>query len=102
MTRFTWDERKNTANLRKHGVSFESASEVFEDPSVVFEQDREVDGEARWQAIGRVEGTVLLLVAHAYEENNDEETIRIISARRAGPEEREIYHRHFHPSGDLR
>lgn len=99
MTRFTWDERKNRANRRKHGIGFEAASLVFDDPHVLFEQDREVDGEARWQAIGKVNGQVLLLVAHAYEEDDGEETIRIISARRAQPEERQIYIRQFDPRG---
>ncbi|HKF46693.1 MAG TPA: BrnT family toxin [Terracidiphilus sp.] len=99
MTRFSWDERKNRANLRKHQVSFEAAALVFDDPHAIFEQDREVDDEARWQAIGRVEGQVLLLVAHAYEEDDGEETIRIISARRAEPEEHEIYFRQFDPRG---
>ncbi|HWE87111.1 MAG TPA: BrnT family toxin [Terracidiphilus sp.] len=99
MARFSWDERKNRANRRKHEVSFETAAGVFDDPSVVFEQDRAVDGEARWQAIGRVEGQVLLLVAHTYEEEDGEETIRIISARRAGQEERGAYFRQFDPRG---
>jgi uncharacterized DUF497 family protein len=67
--------------------------------SVVFEQGRAVNGEARWQAIGRVEGQILLLVAHTYEEDDGEETIRILSARRAGQEEREAYFRQFDPRG---
>lgn len=99
MTRFSWDERKNRANRRKHGVSFETATLAFDDPSVIFEQDREVEGEPRWQAIGRVSEQVILLVAHAYEEEDGEETIRIISARRAGPEEQEAYYRQFDPRG---
>jgi uncharacterized protein len=99
MTRFSWDERKNRANRRKHGVSFETATIVFRDEHVIFAQDREVDGEPRWQAIGKAGETVLLLVAHAYEEDDGEETIRIISARRAGPEERETYFRQFDPRG---
>ena len=99
MTQFSWDERKNRANRRKHGVSFETATLVFRDANVIFAQDREVDGEPRWQAIGKAGETVLLLVAHAYEGDDGEEAIRIISARRAGPEEREIYFRQFDPRG---
>jgi uncharacterized DUF497 family protein len=99
MTRFSWDERKNRSNRRKHGVSFEAATLVFDDPHVLFAQDREVDGEPRWQAIGKAGETVLLLVAHAYEEEDGEEAIRIISARRAAPEEREIYFGQFGPRG---
>jgi uncharacterized DUF497 family protein len=99
MTRFSWDENKNRANRRKHGVGFETAALVFDDPYVIFEQDREVDNEVRWQAIGRVEGQFLLLVAHTYEEDDEEETVRIISARRAEQEELEVYLRQFDPRG---
>jgi hypothetical protein len=49
---FAWDERKNQANKRKHGVSFETASLVFDDPHHLARQNREVDGEPRWQTIG--------------------------------------------------
>ena len=93
--RFTWDERKNVANRRKHGVSFETAALVFADRFVIFEHDRDVDGEERWQAIGRVDEQVLLLVAHTYEEDEGEETIRILSARRAAKREEEAYYRQF-------
>jgi uncharacterized DUF497 family protein len=99
MTQFTWDERKNTANRRKHGVNFETAIRVFSDPHAIFEQDREVDGEDRWQAIGRSSDIVLLLAAHAYEEDEDEERIRIISARQATPRETEVYFEQFDPRG---
>lgn len=99
MLRFSWDERKNRANRRKHGVSFEAATRVFRDRFVIFQQDREVDGETRWQAIGKASETVLLLVAHAYEENVDEERIRIISAREATRAETEAYFAQFHAGG---
>jgi uncharacterized DUF497 family protein len=102
MVRFSWNERKNRANRRKHGVSFEAAVLVFCDPFVVFEQDRDVDGEPRWQAIGRIDGEALLLVAHVYEEDDGDETIRIISARRAAIEEREAYLGQFHQGGHIR
>jgi uncharacterized protein len=102
MLRFGWDERKSRANRRKHGVSFEAAAFVFRDPFVVFKRDRDVDGEPRWQAIGRVKGQALLLVAHIYEEGDGDETIRIISARRAAIEEREAYLRQFYPGGHIR
>jgi len=103
MPRFSWDERKNRANRRKHGVSFEAATRVFRDRFVIFEQDREVEGEARWQAIGRASPNtneeLLLLVAHTYEQDDDEERIRIISARKATPGESEAYHAQFHAGG---
>jgi uncharacterized DUF497 family protein len=57
MARFSWDEKKNRANCRKHEMSFEAAALAFDDPRVIFEQGREVDGETRWQAIVKVPGS---------------------------------------------
>lgn len=99
MAQFSWGERKNRANRHKHGVSFETAARVFHDPDVIFAQDREVDGEPRWQAIGRADDVVLLLVAHAYEEDDGEETIRIISARRTTSTEEQSYYAQFDQAG---
>src|SRR5437868_13932798 len=89
---FAWDEKKNRINHRKHGVSFETAARIFEDPNVVSYTDRVVEDEERWHAIGRVGGIVILLVVHTSEERHGDEEIRIISARKATPRERAIYH----------
>lgn len=90
--RFEWDERKNKQNRAKHGVSFDTARLMFDDPRAVSIQDRLDNWEARWQTIGLVGQTVILLVAHTYRDDEaDEETIRIISARKATPRERGIY-----------
>jgi uncharacterized DUF497 family protein len=89
--RFIWDEHKNRRNLLKHKVGFETAALVFNDPHAISVQDRLVQGEARWQTLGLIEGVVVLLVAHSTEFESDEEVIRIISARKATPREREIY-----------
>ncbi len=92
--RFEWDSEKNRINQQKHdGIAFESAALVFDDPHVIFRKDRIVTGERRWHAIGGVEGAVLLVV-HVYRmenENDEEEAIRIISAREANKRERRIY-----------
>ena len=88
---FTWDERKNRANQRKHRISFETAALVFDDPYHVSAQDREVGGELRWQTIGTVKGIQILMVAHTISESDDEKLVRIISARKATPQERSIY-----------
>ena len=85
---FTWDARKDRLNRRKHGVSFDAAMRVFDDPSHLTEQDREVQNEPRWQTIGIVEQNVLL-VAHTVDE--EDEVIRIISARKATRSERRTY-----------
>ncbi len=88
---FTWDEWKNRANKQKHGISFETAILVFDDPFHLSRQDRVVEGELRWQTIGIVNGVHVLLVAHTVEGAEDEEVIRVISARKATPQERRIY-----------
>ena len=69
---FTWDENKNRSNYRKHGVFFETAVVVFDDPDFVMTRDRVVDDEERWQTIGLVDGVLLLLVAHTKESRDDE------------------------------
>lgn len=92
---FEWDEAKNLSNQRKHGVSFEEASQVFHDPLYVSVQDRIEDGERRWQTLGVVGGLLLLMVGHTVVEEHGEnppvEVIRIVSARRATRKERRRY-----------
>lgn len=89
--RFVWDEQKNRRNKTKHKVGFELASQVFADPNALSIQDRSVMDEERWQTLGSVGGVALLLVAHTCQEENGEETIRIITARKATPRERKAY-----------
>jgi uncharacterized protein (DUF4415 family) len=76
---------KSRANRGQHGVSFEIAVRVFDDPHALSVQDRIVDGEERWQTIGLIEGILVLLVAHTVSDSpreDGEETVRIISARK--------------------
>ena len=86
-----WDEEKSRANMDKHGLSFETAQRVFDDPLHLSRQDRLEGGEQRWQTIGLAEGVVLLLVVHTYTDAEGQENIRIISARKADRTERRIY-----------
>ena len=89
---FSWDETKNQINRQKHGVSFETAQLVFEDPCHISRQDRIEGGEQRWQTIGQAGGVLLLLVAHTWQDHiGGVEHIRIISARRATKQERKAY-----------
>jgi uncharacterized protein len=88
---FEWDETKNKSNKLKHGISFETAAHVFNDPFLLSVQDRHVYGEERWQSIGMVNGSVLLLVAHLFQEEDRAVVIRIVSARKATPCERRRY-----------
>lgn len=87
---FSWDRDKEASNQRKHGVSFDTAKKVFDDPLQLSRQDRYVDGEERWQTIGMVDGVIMLLVAHTWSDDEDEH-IRIISARKAEANERKAY-----------
>lgn len=90
--RFEWDEAKDRKNRLKHGVSFDTARLVFDDPRAINLQDRHEGGEERWQTLGLIGQTVVLLVAHTYREDGaGEEIIRIISARKATHKERRIY-----------
>ena len=87
--RFEWDEAKNEANQKKHGVSFEVATLVFDDPHVLVFIERVEDGEERWHAIGYVSGSLLFLtVVHTYV---GDEAVRIVSARNATRPERNMY-----------
>jgi uncharacterized DUF497 family protein len=86
-----WDEQKSRRNLAKHGVSFETAKLVFDDPRAVSQLDRVKDEEERWQTLGLAGGILILLVVHTYREESGEEVLRIISARKATPRERTIY-----------
>ena len=93
MIRFEWDPMKARTNQFKHGITFEEAVNVSDDPYALFEQDRidEETGELRWQAIRRVEGIAVMLVAHTVREEGQDELIRLISARRAARKERNRY-----------
>jgi uncharacterized protein len=93
--RVTWDERKNRSNLSKHGISFETASLVFEDLRAQSRLERIVEGEERWQTIGLAGGILILLVAHTWHEEESKEVIHIISARKAAPRERALYEKAF-------
>jgi len=53
MIQFEWDEAKARANEKKHGVSFQAAIGIFEDLHVISEPDRVIDGELRWQSVGK-------------------------------------------------
>ena len=89
---FSWDPAKNRSNQKKHGVSFETATFAFDDPLQISRLERIVDGEERWHTIGCAGGLLLLLVIHTWQEKSSgEPDIRIISARRADKQERELY-----------
>ena len=85
---FEWDPEKAAANVRRRRVSFNEAATVLEDPlSTTFPDEAHSEGEMRFLTVGVSQRRRLLVVAHT--ERND--TIRIISARRATRREREFY-----------
>ncbi|ECY7903754.1 BrnT family toxin [Salmonella enterica subsp. enterica serovar Virchow] len=87
-TVFEWDEVKAASNYRKHGIRFEEAARVFDDPFHLSIQDRYENGEYRWQSIGMVRDCMMVVVAHTTRFEDGTEIIRLISARRA--ERREL------------
>ena len=89
--RFEWDDGKNTRNRREHGVSFEEAKTVFYDEHALLISDPDhSEHEDRFILLG-LSGTLrTLLVSHCYGQRGD--VIRIISARRADPQERKQYY----------
>jgi len=91
MVRFEWDEKKNQSNLVKHGIGFQSAQLIFDDPGCVTFIERAKDGEPRWHTIGFAEGLILLVVVHTYRDARTDKFIRIISARQATRHERKLY-----------
>lgn len=92
--RFQWDPDKYETNLQKHGVRFEAAVSVFDDPFEITREDRDTVDEHRWRTIGRPEAGPLLFVIHAERGMIDGEiVVRIVSARPANAPERRYYER---------
>ena len=86
--KFEWDDQKAFRNLQKHGIGFEEASSIFQDPFSATGSDPDHSvGEIRWITFGVSDRGRLLVVAHTERKN----TIRIISARKATKPERRIY-----------
>jgi uncharacterized protein len=84
---FTWDEAKRQANLAKHGLDFADAAKVFAGPMVLFEDNRVEYGEQRMIGVGLLDYLVVLIV-HV----ESDETIRIISMRKADGNETDLYY----------
>lgn len=82
---FEWDEIKAAANVRKHGVSFELASTVFNDPRLLTVADLEhSEAEERWFSVGCASNGALLSIVYLWSESDPGTTkIRLIMARQA-------------------
>lgn len=92
MPHWIWDENKNRTNKRKHGLGFETARLVFEDPLMIQLPDPDL-GADRWHTVGMIRN-VIVVVAHTWPKFQPEtgmEVGRIISARKATVHERRAY-----------
>jgi uncharacterized DUF497 family protein len=94
MSRFEWDEEKNLANRRKHGISFEEASTIFDGPVLSLEDEGQ-DGEIRERSYGLIGGVVVTCVIHTDRDG----VTRIISARKATRNERRLFHDYLKRAG---
>ncbi len=93
--KFEWNEEKSISNLKKHSVSFEEAKEVFEDPFHIAKLNHRFDYfEERWITLGKSKKEKILVVANIFFDENGEEILQIISARKANQKERKFYEQH--------
>jgi hypothetical protein len=91
--RFEWDPKKNSANKRKHSISFEEAQTAFYDDQALLIEDEEIDGEERFLLLGLSSALRTLVICHCYRESD--EVIRIVSARKASRPERAQYNKRW-------
>jgi len=85
---FEWDQNKNAKNIKKHGISFDEAATIFDDPMfiTVIDEEHSID-EERYITIGLSTYGKLLLVAHTDRQGK----IRLISARKATKKDENFY-----------
>ncbi len=88
--KFEWDGAKNNRNIEKHGLDLSDAQDLFsgEDPFFVSFESSEDHGEDRWKGIGILKGVIVVVAIFT---EKDEDTVRIISLRKAGFSERAAY-----------
>lgn len=89
--KFEWDDQKNEANIAKHELDFTDVPRIFTLPLRIALDERKNYGEARWVGLGMLDGRVVVVVFT----EPDEETIRIISLRKALPYERKRYEQYL-------
>lgn len=87
---FEWDENKNRINKVKHGIDFEEAKTVFyDDDAIMFDDPEHSVNEERFLILGTTEHEKLCIVSHCY--RDEDNIIRIISARKATTNETNTY-----------
>ena len=85
---FEWDKEKNELDCRKHGIDFNLAKLVFQDPVAIVDDDYDIYDEDRLRVLGSV-GDKVFVVSYTYRYGGD--VVRLISARYARPSERRVY-----------
>jgi uncharacterized DUF497 family protein len=92
MINFSWDDRKNEANKKKHGVSIDEAKTVFYNENAIryFDPEHSAD-EDRFLMVGVSQKLRILIVCHYFVK--EDSVIRIISARKVGKSEEDVYWR---------
>lgn len=90
--KFEWDHHKSEINKKKHKISFENAALIFADKDSlsIYDEDHS-NSEDRWITIGQIPNGSIIVVVHIYKKIDNEEFIRIISARKATKNEIEQY-----------
>lgn len=96
MMRFTWRPEKNRINVRRHGIAFHDAMQIFEGHTVERVDDRFDYGETRVYAIGVINGLEITVI---YTDRENEER-HLISAWRSEPHERRYYWQNLEEKGD--
>lgn len=89
--RFDWDPQKNQANIAKHELDFADTPKVFRLPLRISLDERQDYGEERWVGLGILDGRVVVVVFT----EPDQQTLRIISLRKALPYERKRYEQYL-------
>ena len=85
---FVWDEKKNQLNIKKHGFDFTDAWEIFNKVLLTFPDNSQDYGEERWIGIGMLSNGTVVVVVFV---EKDDDTIRIISMRKANKYEKSRY-----------
>jgi uncharacterized DUF497 family protein len=89
---FRWHEAKAKSNFEKHKITFQKATEAFDDPFLVFKKDGREDGEERWRIIGAsYDRNFLMFVVYTMRVEGEKEITWLISARRVTKPERKEY-----------
>lgn len=90
--RFVWAPEKDKINVRKHNISFTQSCYVFSDPySLTLFDESHSEYEDRWVTLGQIQDETIMVVVHTFRDLENDEVIRIVSARKATKRERQRY-----------